>query len=69
MSGKVRLGINATRYQDEKMWSFGACISRWGEEIYLYINIFKWSIAIGRIYKYKEDKEDEGGSICRKEKE
>lgn len=39
---------------DEMMkdsWSFGVCISHWGEETYLFINAFKWTISIGKIMK------------------
>lgn len=32
-------------------WSFGVCLSHWGEETYIFINLFKWSISIGKIYK------------------
>lgn len=36
---------------DKGWWSFGICLSHILEETYIYINFFKWSIAIGRIYK------------------
>lgn len=34
-------------------WSFGVCLSRskaFGE-LYLFINFFKWSVAIGKVVK------------------
>lgn len=36
-------------------WSFGACISHAGKEIYLYINLFRLCISIG--FLYEEDEE------------
>lgn len=37
------------------MWSFGACLSHCGEETYLYVNLFKWSITIGFLYEYEDE--------------
>lgn len=36
---------------EKKTWSFGICLTRWYEELYVYINILRWSIAIGKLYK------------------
>ena len=39
-----------------KMWgnqfSIGICISHWDDESYLYLNLFKWTVAIGFLYNY-----------------
>ena len=32
-------------------WNVGICMAHCFEETYLFINLFKWSISIGRIYK------------------
>ena len=53
------------RFVTEKMydgqWSFGVCLSHSVEETYVYINLFKWSISIGKILVY-QDWQDEGRS-------
>ena len=38
---------------DKTMWSLGISISIWGEigEGYLYVNLIKWNISIGRLWK------------------
>lgn len=43
----------------EGTWSFGICLSHSVEETYVYINLFKWTISIGKILVYQEE-EDEG---------
>ena len=47
---KLVFGIKVEKLW-ESQWSFGACLSHFCEETYLYINLFKYSISIGRIYK------------------
>ena len=45
---KVKGGIQIdTLYKNQ--WSFGICISHQEEETYLFINLFKWSISIGKL--------------------
>lgn len=34
----------------ESMWNFGICLSHHFEETYIYINFFRWSISIGKLY-------------------
>lgn len=47
---KLCWGIDC-RTMNDGAWSFGVCLSHMFDETYIYINFFKWSIAIGRIYK------------------
>lgn len=47
---KTRFRINIDKMEKGR-WSFGICLSRWYEELYIYINIFRWSIAIGKLYE------------------
>lgn len=41
------------RVKVEKMWkgwwSFGICLSHSDDETYLFINLFKWNVAIGKL--------------------
>lgn len=39
----------------KEAWSIGFCLSHWYDETYLYINLFKWSVAIGFLYSEEED--------------
>ena len=48
-----------TNKQPDGWWSFGACISHMEEETYLFINFFKWSVAIGFLYEFNEEEYDE----------
>ena len=50
----VKFQIKTDR-QPDGWWSFGTCISHMGEETYLYINLFKWSISIGFLYEYENE--------------
>lgn len=34
---------------DKHKWSFGICISHDKPETYLFINLFEWSISIGKL--------------------
>lgn len=46
----VKFGIQIEKmYEDQ--WSFGICLSHWGDETYLYINIFKRTVTVGRFFK------------------
>lgn len=48
---KARFRVLLTKMNPEdRMWSFGMCLSHWAEETYLYINFFRWSISIGKLY-------------------
>lgn len=52
---KLRWGIVIEKIW-EKSWSFGICFSHQVNETYLYINLFKWTISIGKLYmKMKEE--------------
>ena len=46
---KLKYGISIEKISIG--WSFGICLSHLYEETYIFINLFKISIAIGRIYK------------------
>lgn len=50
IEGILKWGIKA-RKQPEGMWSFGLALSHWKPETYLYINLFKWSIHIGKFFR------------------
>ena len=41
------------------MWSFGMCLSHHFEETYVYINFFRWSISIGKLYAFNEAGEED----------
>lgn len=41
------------------MWSFGICLSHSYEETYIYINLFKITISVGRLYKGRLKKQEE----------
>ena len=34
----------------EGWWSFGICLSHSDDETYILINLFKWSVSIGKLY-------------------
>ena len=36
--------------QPKRVWSFGICISHFYDETYIYLNLFKISISIGKLY-------------------
>lgn len=46
----VKFGVQIEKIS-ENQWSFGICLSHWEDETYLYINLFKRTITIGRFYK------------------
>ena len=50
MSDKVKFGVKIDKLWPG-MWSFGVCFSHSGAETYLFINLFKWTISIGKIFK------------------
>lgn len=45
-NARVKFGISVDRYPRD-MWSFGITLSHDYEETYLWINLIKWTIAIG----------------------
>ena len=48
--------LNLTKFQvlvdkhPKGLWSFGMCISHANDETYIFINLFKISISIGKLY-------------------
>lgn len=46
---KLRWGVKIDRIDFPRMFSFGMCLSRWEEEVYLYINLLFFSVCIGRM--------------------
>lgn len=46
----VGWGVNIETMMDGQ-WSLGICLSHWIDETYLFINLFKWTITIGKIAK------------------
>lgn len=46
----LRFRIKIGKYSNN-MWSFCIGLSHFVNEIYLYINFFKWSISIGYLYE------------------
>ena len=53
---KTKFGIIINELWEGR-WSFGICLSHDGPETYLFINLFKWTISIGKIYDYAEEDE------------
>ena len=47
---KVKFGVKIDKHSDG-LWSFGACLSHFYDETYLYINLFKYTVSIGFLYK------------------
>ena len=46
---KLRTGIKVTE-MGRGEWSFGICLSHYFDETYIYINLAKWSITIGKFW-------------------
>lgn len=42
-----------------EIWSFGICLMHHYEEIYVYINFFRWRISIGKLYTFYETGEED----------
>ena len=52
---KIKFGIHIDKIL-EGSWSLGLCFSHsFVGETYLYINLIKWSISIGMLYKGEAD--------------
>ena len=41
--------------QPKRVWSFGICISHFYDETYIYLNLFKISISIGKLSTLQRD--------------
>lgn len=52
ISCKTYFGIRVDKMWN-KMWSFGICLSHDSRETYLFINLFKISISIGKLTKWE----------------
>ena len=52
--GRLKWGIEFKPVADGDVWSIGCCLSHWKPETYLYINLFKWTLTIGKFIKYDE---------------
>lgn len=53
---KTKFGIIVDKLYKGR-WSFGICLTHDEPETYLYINIFKWSIVIGKIWDDYDENE------------
>lgn len=49
MSNKVKFGVIVDKMEKD-YWGFGMCFSHCYDETYIYINLFKWTISIGKLY-------------------
>lgn len=47
---KTKFRVKVDKHSDG-LWSFGACLSHFYDETYLYINLFKYTVSIGFLYK------------------
>lgn len=56
--GKIKWGFEIEKMPDGH-WSFGICLSHFVEETYVYINLFKWTISIGKILVFQEEEDDD----------
>lgn len=54
ISEETRWGIKVEKFMEDQ-WSFGVCLSHWWDETYVFINLFKWSISIGKVMKELEE--------------
>jgi hypothetical protein len=52
--GRLTWGVELKPVTGEKMWSIGCSLSHWDTETYLYVNLFKWTLTIGKFIKYDE---------------
>lgn len=55
---KTYFGARIDRMWDQ-MWSFGICLSHDSRETYLFINLFKFSISIGKLTKWEGEEYDD----------
>lgn len=47
-NNKAKFGIKIDKF-DKGVWSFGICLSHFLDETYIYINLFNWSISVGKL--------------------
>ena len=47
---KLSAGIEISK-MEKGQWSFGVCFSHYFDETYLYINLIKWTITIGKFWR------------------
>ena len=53
IEGKLKFGIVVEKVW-EGSWSFGMCLSHsFDGQTYLFINLFKWTISIGKVMVYE----------------
>lgn len=53
--GKLKFGILVEEVW-EGYWSFGICLSHsFDGQTYIILNLFKWSISIGKVMVYEEE--------------
>lgn len=50
----TKFALNTTKHP-KHMWSLGIGISHFDDETYLFLNFFRWSIYIGKMYVEVED--------------
>lgn len=50
MGSEIKFGIKMDKMFDNS-WSFGVCLSHSYDETYLFINLFKRVILIGKFYR------------------
>lgn len=55
---KTYFGVQIDRMWDQ-MWSIGICLSHDSRETYLFINLFKFSISIGKLTKWEGEEYDD----------
>ena len=57
---QIKWGLNIVKWSKGD-WSFGVCLTRDAnlDECYIYINLFKWSISIGRLLDYSHNNEED----------
>ena len=54
IEGKLKFGVVVEKVW-EGSWSFGMCLSHsFDGQTYLFINLFKWTISIGKVMVYEE---------------
>ena len=57
-SNKTKFQIVVDK-QPKGLWSFGICISHFHDETYIFLNLFKLSISIGKLYVETEYDDDD----------
>lgn len=52
-----KFGVSIEKLE-KNQWSFCIGLSHWVDETYLFINLFRWSISVGKLQKSEESYED-----------